>query len=78
MLILFLKEYLPNDFGIADTVEISTAGAMTCPGKFFNNIKVGDIVRYQIVGTSDETFNRVSAVNAAKTELTLVAEQEYY
>ena len=49
---------------------------MTCPGKFFNSIKVGDIVRYQIAGTSDETFNRVSAINAAKTQVTLVAEQD--
>tara|TARA_R100000479_G_scaffold51668_1_gene24577 strand:+ start:13144 stop:20211 length:7068 start_codon:yes stop_codon:yes gene_type:complete len=71
-----LERKLPTGFGIADTVRITTSGAMTCPGKFFNNIKVGDIIRYQIVGVSDETFNRVSAVNAAKTELTLVAEQD--
>ena len=71
-----LERKLPTGFGIADTVQISTAGAMTCPGKFFNNIKVGDIVRYQIAGTSDETFNRVSAINAAKTQVTLVAEQD--
>ena len=70
-----LERVVPNEFGIADTVEITTAGAMTCPGKFFSNIKVGDVVRYQIVGTSDETFNRVSAINTAKTELTLVAEE---
>ena len=70
-----LERVVPNEFGIADTVEITTAGAMTCPGKFFNSIKVGDVVRYQIVGTSDETFNRVSAINTAKTELTLVAEE---
>jgi hypothetical protein len=71
-----LERKLPTGFGIADTVQISTAGAMTCPGKFFNNIKVGDIVRYQIAGTSDETFNRVSAINSAKTQVTLVAEQD--
>lgn len=71
-----LERKLPTGFGIADTVQISTTGAMTCPGKFFNNIKVGDIVRYQIAGTSDETFNRVSAINSAKTQVTLVAEQD--
>jgi len=71
-----LERRLPTGFGIADTVRISTGGAMTCPGKFFNNIKVGDIVRYQIAGTSDETFNRVSAINSAKTQVTLVAEQD--
>ena len=71
-----LERKVPTGFGIADTVQISTGGAMTCPGKFFNSIKVGDIVRYQIAGTSDETFNRVSAINAAKTQVTLVAEQD--
>ena len=71
-----LERRLLTEFGIADTVQITTGGAMTCPGKFFNNIKVGDIVRYQIVGTSDETFNRVSAINSAKTQVTLVAEQD--
>ena len=71
-----LERKLPTGFGIADTVQISTAGAMTCPGKFFNNIKVGDIVRYQIAGTSDETFNRVSAINSAKTQVTLVAVED--
>ena len=67
-----LERVVLNEFGIADTVQISTAGAMTCPGKFFNSLKVGDIVRYQIAGVSDETFNRVSAINAAKTQVDLV------
>ena len=42
----------PTGFGIGDTVEITTAGAMTSPGKFFNNLKVGDIIRYQIGGVA--------------------------
>ena len=67
-----LERVVLNEFGIADTVQISTAGAMTCPGKFFNSLKVGDIVRYQIAGVSDETFNRVSGINAAKTQVDLV------
>ena len=71
-----LERRLPTGFGIADTVQISTGGAMTSPGKTFDNIKTGDIVRYQIAGTTDETFNRVSAINAAKTQVTLVAVED--
>ncbi len=71
-----LERKLAPGFGIADTVQITTGGLMTCPGKFFDNIKVGDIIRYQIAGVSDETFNRVSAINSTKTELTLLEEED--
>ena len=66
----------PTGFGIGDTVEITTAGAMTSPGKFFNNLKVGDIIRYQIGGVAAETFNRISAISADLVTVTLTAVED--
>ena len=66
----------PTGFGIGDTVEITTAGAMTSPGKFFNNLKVGDIIRYQIGGVAAETFNRISAISADLVTVTLAAVED--
>ena len=59
-----LQRKLPKNFGIADTIRITTGGNVTCPGKNFVGIKSDTIIRYQIPGTADETFNRVVSVNA--------------
>ena len=61
---LILDKVHPTGFGIADQVEITNAGVMKCPGKFFNSLKVGDIVIYQLTGRLVETFNRVSTISA--------------
>ena len=58
-----LQRKLPKNFGIADTIRITTGGNVTCPGKNFVGIKSDTIIRYQIPGTADETFNRVVSVN---------------
>ena len=67
-----LQRTLPKNFGVADRIRISTAGAVTSPGKFFTGIKTDSIVRYQIAGVTTETFNRVSAVSADGSSMTLV------
>jgi hypothetical protein len=60
---------LPN--GVTQ-VTISGGNTVVSPGKFFTGVKVGSIIRYQ-TNTGDESFNRVTAVSAAGTSLTIAA-----
>jgi len=60
---LVLQRAMPKNFGIADSIRITTGGNVTCPGKNFVGIKSDTIIRYQIPGNADETFNRVVSVN---------------
>jgi len=53
-------------------VTISGGNTLVSPGKFFTGVKIGSIVRYQTT-TGDESFNRVSAVSADGTSLTIAA-----
>ena len=59
-----LQKTLPKNFGISDTIRITTGGNVTSPGKNFVGIKSDTIIRYQIPGTSEETFNRVVSINS--------------
>ena len=68
-----LQKVLPKNFGISDTVRITTGGTVTSPGKFFTGIKTDTIIRYQIAGLSSETYNRVSAVASDGSSMTVVA-----
>jgi len=53
---------------------IGTAGIVTAPGnRFAVGIKTGDIVTYNRTGFSVPTFNRVSAIGADGSTLTLVS-----
>ena len=70
-----LQRILPKNFGISDTVQITTGGTVTSPGKFFAGIKTDTILRYQIAGLSSETYNRVSAVAADGSSMTVVSVQ---
>ena len=68
-----LQRVLPKNFGISDTIQITTGGTVTSPGKFFTGIKTDTILRYQIAGLSSETYNRVSAVASDGSSLTVVS-----
>ena len=68
-----LQRILPKNFGISDTIQITTGGTVTSPGKFFTGIKTDTILRYQIAGLSSETYNRVSAVASDGSSLTVVS-----
>jgi hypothetical protein len=59
---------LPN--GVSQ-VTISGGNSVVSPGKFFTGVKVGSIIRYQTT-TGDESFNRVTAVSADGTSLSIV------
>ena len=55
------------------TVSGSNATVTTGGNVFKNNVKVGDIIRYQVSGDTDLTFNRVTAVDPAGANITMVA-----
>ena len=66
----FLERFrLPN--GVTQ-VTISGGNTVVSPGKFFTGVKVGSIIRYQTI-SGDESFNRVTAVSAGGTSLTIAA-----
>ena len=66
-----LQRSAVKGFGVADTVTVTTGGNVTSPGKKFTGVKIGSILRYQIPGVSDETFNRVTAVASDGTSMTV-------
>ena len=66
-----LQRSAVKGFGVADTVTVTTGGNVTSPGKTFTGVKIGSILRYQIPGVSDETFNRVTAVASDGTSMTV-------
>lgn len=66
-----LDKQLPIGFNASDTINITAGGVVTSPGKFFNTIKVGSIIRYQSPNSADETFNRVSSISATGNSITV-------
>jgi hypothetical protein len=68
-----LDRQLPIGFNASDTINISAGGVVTSPGKVFNTIKPGSIIRYQSPSSNDETFNVVSSVSSTGTSMTVSA-----
>jgi hypothetical protein len=64
-----LDRQLPIGFNASDTINITAGGVVTSPGKFFNTIKPGSIVRFQAPDKTTETFNVVSSVNSTGTSM---------
>ena len=68
---------LSNRFSLAPAgtnFTIGVAGIVTAPGNRFSvGIKTGDIVTYNRSGLSDPTFNRVGALSADGSTITLVS-----
>ena len=65
-----LQKRLAPNFGISDTIKID-GGTVTSPGRFFTGIKTESIIRYQIPGTTEETFNRVTSVSSDGTSISV-------
>ena len=65
-----LDRVIPPKFTAADQLFVNGTIA-TCPGKTFDNIRIGSIIRFQESANSVETFNRISAISANKKTLTL-------
>ena len=54
--------------------SISPGGTVSVGGnRFKSGVKIGDIVKYQKVGETDPTYNRVTAIAADGTTLTITA-----
>jgi len=66
-----LDRQIPIGFNASDTINITSGGVVTSPGKFFNTIKVGSIIRYQSPNRSDETFNRVDSISSTGNSITV-------
>lgn len=66
-----LDRQLPIGFNASDTINITAGGVVTSPGKFFNTVKIGSIIRYQSPNSADETFNRVSSISATGDSITV-------
>ncbi|MGA1048708.1 MAG: hypothetical protein ACO3UU_11930, partial [Minisyncoccia bacterium] len=66
-----LLERFPFPNGVTQ-VTISGGNTLVSPGKFFTGVKIGSIIRYQTT-TGDESFNRVTAVSADGTSLTIAS-----
>jgi hypothetical protein len=59
-----LQRIIPSKFSITDKLQINNTGIATCAGKSFLGIRSDAIIRYQVSGSTVETFNRVSYVSA--------------
>jgi len=59
-----LQRVIPSKFSITDKLQINNTGIATCPGKSFLGIRSDAIIRYQVAGSTVETFNRVSYISA--------------
>ena len=70
-----LQKRLAPNFGITDTVRIDN-DTVTSPGKNFVGIKSDTIIRYQLPGSTDESFNRVVSVSSDSTSLTIAAVED--
>ena len=61
---------IPNGFTASDNFTIDN-GQVRCPGRLFNDFKVGDIVSYQKSNTSTLTYNVVTGISGAEDLITL-------
>jgi hypothetical protein len=66
-----LYRKIPRDFSITDRITITSTGVVTCPGKTFLGIRSDTVIRYQIPGIADETFNRVISISSDGSSMTV-------
>jgi hypothetical protein len=68
-----LDRVVAKGFSVGDSITIETGGSVSGSGKVFTGIKTDSIIRYQIPGQTNETYNRVSSVSPNGLSMTLVA-----
>jgi len=64
-----LDKIIPTGFSPTDTITINN-GSVTA-GKVFSGISSNTIIRYQRIGFTTETYNRVNSISSDKTTITL-------
>jgi virulence-associated protein VapD len=65
-----LDRTIPTGFFPTDTITIDN-GNVTASGKVFSGISTNAIIRYQRIGFTTETYNRVDSISSDKTTITL-------
>lgn len=65
----FLDRAPAPGFTALDKITIDASGNVTCPGRVFTGIKTDSIIRYQRVGLSTETYNRVVSIGQSGTSM---------
>ncbi len=66
-----LDKVTAKGFSVGDNITIESTGTVTGSGKVFSGIKTDSIIRYQIPGLNDETYNRVSSISPDGLTMTL-------
>ena len=70
---LVLKQSPIKELGPGDEVNVSGSNVLTCAGKTFSSLRVGDIIIVNLTSNASPVFNRVSAISADKKSVTLAA-----
>jgi hypothetical protein len=52
-------------------ISIDGSGNVTSPGKFFDRIKIGSIIRYQKQGSTTESYNKVVSINETGSSMSV-------
>ena len=69
-----LTKDVPPGFTPFDSkISIDGSGNVTSPGKFFDKIKIGSIIRYQKQGSISESYNKVVSINATGSSMTVAS-----
>ena len=68
-----LKTALIKELSIGDQVNVNGSNVLTCAGKTFGSLKVGDILVVNLATDAAPRFNRVSAISADLKQVTLAA-----
>lgn len=64
---------IPTNFTASDNITVTPGGTVTCPGRFFDSFRVGDIIGYQKPAGTLITYNRVTVIDDTDTTLTVEA-----
>jgi len=67
-----LDRSVASGFSPTDTITIQSSGTVSASGRIFSGIASDSIIRYQRVGFSTETYNRVLSVSSDGSSMTLV------
>ena len=70
---LVLNETSIDELGPGDEVNISGSNVMTCAGKAFSSLRVGDIIIVNLTTDGDPRFIRICSISADKKSVTLSA-----
>ena len=70
---LVLKTTTIRELSPADEVNIDGSNILTCAGKTFGSLKIGDLITYNLTTDSAPRLHRISAISADLKSVTLAA-----